>query len=551
MRGVAVFKRFWQSTSGNFAIMFSILLPVLLAAVGLALDVANLSKAKSDLQNALDSAVLAASRLSDQTGSRTDVFNAFFKTNIANKSALVNATAKLEVDQRVNQIRTTGTANADVALNFGFIFGKSARVSAVANAFESTARLEVALVLDNTGSMGATNMKALIEGAKDVVNALQKVKTDRPEREILAALVPFVTAVNIQSAKGFDMSWIDTRLAVPNDGNSSNGTNFNITIDAEGKEWRTGHWKLFKALEEKWKTGPKGEWKGCVEARLGDYALKDDAPNIAIPGTLFVPYFAPDEPGVATKAANSGTNYNNSYLDDLGADKNTGDRARQKSIDKYFNQGVRDKAIIKDTPNLTSGPNYACPTPVVPLTEDLVSLVGEPEKKPAVAGELDKMTFWNGSGTNVSEGLAWGYRVLSPSQPFNQGHPFKSQDTSKVVVVFTDGENNVFGASGAKINKSDYGSYGFLDQERMGSPNHATALTKVNAMTENVCIRLKNQGVIIYTVVLDANISVANRKLYSDCATTPANFFPTKNTAELRAAFQAIANSISPLYITN
>lgn len=536
-----VLKRFWQSKSGNFALMFAILLPVLLASVGLALDVANLMKAKSDLQNALDSAVLAASRLSDQTGSRTDVFDAFFKTNVANKPALVNATAELKVDQRVNQIKTTGTADADVVLNFGFIFGQSARVSAVASAFESTARLEVALVLDNTGSMGAANMKALIDGSKDVIKALQKVKTDRPEREILAALVPFVTAVNIQSAKGFDMSWIDTRLSVPKDDPSSNGKNFEY-IKVAGEERRIGHWALFNKLRAK--GGPS--WKGCVEARLESNALLDTAPDLDKPETLFVPYFAPDEPGAPAYSPNSPTLFNNSYLQDP-KDK-TNNRDRQRSLAKYDSL---DGARIKETPNDTTGPNYACATPVVPLTDDLSMLVGDPLDEKKNPGEIGKMTFWYGSGTNVSEGLAWGYRVLSPGQPFNQGHPFKSQDTSKVVVVFTDGENNVFGASGADINKSDYGAYGFLETGRMGSANRATALTKVNEATQTMCTRLKDQGVIIYTVVLGTPISPTNRQLYSDCATTPANFFPTKNTAELRAAFQAIANSISRLYITN
>lgn len=545
MRGVAVFKRFWQSTSGNFAIMFAILLPVLLAAVGLALDVANLSKAKSDLQNALDSAVLAASRLSDQTGSRTDVFNAFFKTNIANRPALVNATAELQVDQRVNQIRTTGTANADVALNFGFIFGQSARVSAVANAFESTARLEVALVLDNTGSMGAANMKALIEGSKDVIKALQKVKTDRPEREILAALVPFVTAVNIKSAKGFDMSWIDTRTEVPLDDKSWNGKNFENIKDAKRNDKsRIGHWELFNRLKAGRADGPV--WRGCVEARRDDYALDDTAPDITKPDTLFVPYFAPDEPGDAKKTGNSARYYNNSYLKDV--DTNADPRVRQKSHSKYSDPAARASAVIKETPNDTNGPNYGCATPVVPLTADLVTLVGDPEKN--TKGELDKMNFWFGSGTNVSEGLAWGYRVLSPGQPFDQGDPFKSPNTSKVVVVFTDGENNVFGASDENINKSDYGAYSYLDTGRMGSTNRATALTKVNQATQAVCTRLKAEDVIIYTVVLGAD-TPANRDLYRTCASNPAYYFPTKNTAELKAAFQAIANSISPLYITN
>jgi Flp pilus assembly protein TadG len=540
-----VFKRFWLSKSGNFAIMFAILLPVLLAAVGFALDVANLMKARSDLQNALDSAVLAASRLSDKTGTRNDTFNAFFTTNVANKPALVNAKAKLVVEQSVNHIRTTATADADVALNFAFIFGQSARVVAAANAFESNAKLEVALVLDNTGSMGAANMAALIEGSKEIIKALQKVKDDRPERQIRAALVPFVTAVNIKSAEGFDQSWVDIREDVPLDDKSWNGKNFDTIKDAKGNESRVGHWKLFKNLKENWKTGPTGEWKGCVEARRDLYALDDTAPDITLPDTLFVPYFAPDEPGGPVKSPNSGDYFNNSYLDDVVSGTNA---QKQKSRIKYSDPTARTNAKLKETPNDTTGPNYGCATPVVPLTEDLVKLGGDPVKK--IKGELDNMNFWYGSGTNVSEGLAWGYRVLSPGAPFTQGDAFKAPDTSKVVVVFTDGENNVFGASKEAINKSDYGAYSYLDTGRMGALDRAGALKKVNTATQTVCTNLKAQDVIIYTVVLGADTQ-ANRDLYSTCATGPAYYFPTKNIAELKAAFQTIANSISPLLITH
>ena len=51
-------------------------------------------------------------------------------------------------------------------------------------------------------------------------------------------------------------------------------------------------------------------------------------------------------------------------------------------------------------------------------------------------------------------------------------------------------------------------------------------------------------------VVLGAD-TLANRDLYSTCATSAAHYFPTKNIAELKAAFQTIANSISPLLITH
>ncbi|CAN7216461.1 pilus assembly protein [Aminobacter sp. LjRoot7] len=537
-------KRFWQSRSGNFAMMFAIMLPVLLAAVGFALDVANLMKARSDLQNALDSAVLAASRLSDQAGTRQDTFNAFFATNVANKPALVNAKAKLVVEQTVNEIKTTATADADVALNFAFIFGQSAKVAANANAFESNSKLEVALVLDNTGSMGSANMAALIEGSKEIIKTLQKVKADRPERQIRAALVPFVTAVNIKSAEGFEQSWIDIRDDVPLDDKSWNGKNFD-TITIRGETRRIGHWKLFKDLKSNWKTGPTGDWKGCVEARRDIYALKDDAPDITKPDTLFVPYFAPDEPGVPAKSPNSGTSYNNSYLDDLVGST---DAQKQKSLKKYSDPTARANARLKETPNDTTGPNYGCATPVVPLTEDLAKIGGDPVKK--TKGELDNMNFWYGSGTNVSEGLAWGYRILSPGAPFTEGDAFKAPDTSKVVVVFTDGENNVFGASSEAINKSDYGAYSYLDTGRMGSSTRTGALSKVNDATQTVCTMLKDQDVIVYTVVLGADTQ-ANRDLYSKCATGPSYYFPTKNVAELKAAFQTIANSISPLLITH
>lgn len=543
-----MFRRFCQSTSGNFAIMFALLLPVLLAAVGLALDLTNLMKARSDLQNALDSAVLAASRLSDMTGSRQDTFDAFFSTNIASRPALANARATLEIEEAVNSIKSKATAEADVALTFGFLFGPNATVKAQSNAFESTAKLEVALVLDNTGSMGSTNMKALIDGSKEVIKSLQKAKTDRPERMIRAALVPFVTAVNIKSTVGFDQSWIDNRQIVPETDPSTNGKNFAFTTDAKGNKARIGHRKLFDQMLLKTQVLSRTDWKGCVEARTGKLALDDTAPDPALPETLFVPYFAPDEPGSAVKSPNSGSAYNNSYLPDPAKTpdgKTPTDTYKQQDLAKYSNAG--DNALIKETPNDTTGPNYACATPVVPLTEDLVKLVGDPVKK--TKGELDNMNFWYGSGTNVSEGLAWGYRVLSPGAPFTQGDKFGEKDTTKVVVVFTDGENNVFGGSSG-INKSDYGSYGYLSQGRMGATDNATALKNVNTSTQTVCTSLKDKEVTVYTVVLGAD-TTANRNLYSKCATTPSHYFPAKNATELKAAFQTIANSISSLYITN
>lgn len=544
-------KRFLRSRSGNFAMMFAISAPAVLAGVGLALDVANLMTAKSNLQNALDSAVLAASRLADassaQTGggkplTREEIFDRYFKANIAGKNGLDDATATLEVDPGINYIRTSATAEADVPLTFGFFFGGNRHVTAASSAFESTAKLEVALVLDNTGSMGESNMKALREGATNLVTILQSAKTQHPQREIRAALVPFVTAVNINNPDFLKEEWIDKRLEIPAAENTSNGSNFDKLTNGK----RPGHWKLFLGLNPKYPDtpDPRVDWKGCVEARPSPYNLNDTVPDPLVPATMFVPYFAPDEPGAQAKGQNADTSvFNNSYLRDpaKSSDSESTKIATQKSTSKYTaisKMTVQTDYLITATPPLTTGPNYACPTPLAPLTADLDKL----------KTEISKMTYWNGSGTNVSEGLAWGHRVLSPR--FGTGDDFNSDGTTKVVVVFTDGENNVFGQK-SNFNGSDYGSYGYLSSKRLDSnANRSKALTNVNTMTQGMCTTLKDQGVRVFTVVLGAD-TAANRELYSKCASTTANYYPTKNQEQLKEAFQNIAFAISQLYITN
>jgi hypothetical protein len=387
-------------------------------------------------------------------------------------------------------------------------------------------------------------MKALREAATDLITTLQEEKTKKPDRKISAALVPFVTAVNVNGV-GFKPEWIDKRKDLVDTETSHNGRNFDL--DSPGK--RVGHWELYRRLKEDAKIAV--EWKGCVEARPAKYNadgspklgetlnLDDTPPDVLKPETLFVPYFAPDEPGVAQAALNAGDKLNNSYLEDAYTDKDKSKAGpTQKSLAKYKTKGIKN--VINQVAPATTGPNYACPTPIVPLTEDLVSL----------KTEIGKMVYWYGSGTNVSEGVAWGLRVLSPGEPYTQGDPFNAQETTKVVVVFTDGENNVFGASGAPINKSDYGSYNFVDTGRMGTTNRATALTNVNKLTLGACTLLKDNDVRVFTVVLGAD-TTANRNLYSACATSKTDYYPTKNAAELKAAFNKISYAISQLYVTN
>lgn len=521
-------RDFLHSTEGNFASMTAVMLPALLGAIGLAVDYGTMTTAHSKLQTAVDAAVLAASRINDKALDREEVFRNYLAGNLAGQTRLANVVSSLEIDQGINYISTTGTASADVDLFLAAFVGAGNRVSVSASAYESRNNLEVVMALDNTGSMGSARMKELRKAATSLTDILSTVHMpdSEPKRVVKAALVPFVTAVNVRG-EGFDWSWIDNYVDPATSLNKSYGARHHGSSFTPP----TNHLELFKALGT--------AWKGCVEARAEPYNLSDHAPAIDNPDTLFVPYFAPDNPGKNATSPNSGTAWNNSYLNDTFGNK---DQAKLMQAARYYGVASKDKTInpVDYHQSRTTGPNYACPTPILPLTSDFDKL----------KAEIARMIHWEGSGTNVSEGLAWSMRVLSPGEPYTEGAPFNSENTSKFVVVFTDGENTVFGASSQSYNKSDYGSYSFLDHGRFGSTNRNTALTNVNTMTQSVCTGLKSKSVEIFTVLLGAD-TAANRTLYSKCATTPDHYYPTSDVGELDTVFRKIAARIAKLYMTD
>ena len=68
-----------------------------------------------------------------------------------------------------------------------------------------------------------------------------------------------------------------------------------------------------------------------------------------------------------------------------------------------------------------------CPTAMMPLSDDWTAL----------NAKIDAMT--PAGNTNVTIGLAWGFQLLSPVEPFNA--PAPAPDLDKVIVLMTDGEN--------------------------------------------------------------------------------------------------------------
>jgi Flp pilus assembly protein TadG len=564
MMTVAVFsmlEKFLNDIGGNYALTTAMLLPVLVGGVGLAVDYSTLTSAHSKLQEAADAAVLAAAKAPKTNAQRRQVFEQVLQADAG--AGMKVSKMDLVVEDGDTSTDLTGTATAEVNLFFLHQVGKRS-VSVLASTSQSVGDIAISLVLDNTGSMGKGGIDALKKASHALVDAVEK--NAGPRTNVHMAVVPFVTAVNVKG-EGFDERWIDK------DGKALyNGWTF---LDDNLRKRRIAGERLVKlphtyadaingkpqacknqgngapALEkrercqerEQAKTYPHGmklfelsgtTWKGCVEARPGPYNLDLTAPSASKPDTLFVPYFAPDEPGAASAVGgNDASVYNNNWLNDMV----TGPEDQlQRSTLKYVNPEVN---LTQENQSTTRGPNRSCPTPITPTTTDLRK----------VRKGIDAMQFWNGSGTNIAEGLAWGWRVLTPNAPYPVPATMKSKDISKYIVLMTDGRNVSFGASG-KANKSDYGSYGFLTSGRIdGASDQGKAEVKLNEWTLKLCADVKKQDIEIFTVVYNETATSVHN-MFKECASKPGNFHMAHDTAGLEAAFAKIGSSLFVLRLT-
>ena len=134
------------------------------------------------------------------------------------------------------------------------------------------------------------------------------------------------------------------------------------------------------------------------------------------------------------------------------------------------------------------GPNYLCDSkPILPLTTDKASV------QTMIQGLIAK------GGTNILEGLMWGWRVLSPEAPFTEGREYTDAENTKYLVLMTDGEN--WHQAMSNHNKSSYHSFGYAVKGRLGTTYTNTALVnQMNTKTLAACANAKAAGIKVYTV---------------------------------------------------
>jgi hypothetical protein len=287
---------------------------------------------------------------------------------------------------------------------------------------------------------------------------------------------------------------------------------------------RISHFDLFDRIQG-------ASWKGCVEARPEPFDVTDDAPSAFRPDTLFVPYFWPDEPGRTDQ-----TKFNNSYLNDGPTPQGWQRRSEWHDFANLFKYNRGNTTRIVETSPSTSGPNAACPDEVLPLTTS----------RPSVLQKIASLRHWDGGGTINSEGLMWGWRVLSPGPPFTEGAPYGS--ARKHLVLMSDGLNSFVENAEGPV-KSDYTAYGYLRNGRLPSDWFSRGEDYLNERMRLACQNARATGIRIMTILF-RETDAATVNIMRECASEPRLAFLASNEADLRRSFEEIAGEISKLRLT-
>jgi len=536
----------FRETDGSTAVIFALSLIPIMIVVGVSVDLNRAHSLRQKLYHAVDAGGLAAGKAnSDDEAQLLQVATDFIKANLTDEEWSQVGDVALSLEDETINVTLTGKSKTAI---LGIVNIDYVPLNVDVAVVRETKKLEVALVLDNTGSMNSSGkIGALRDASEELVNILFGQETVHELLEV--AVVPYVTAVNVRGS-GFNSSWIDIHGQARH-----SGDNFSNTWEMldEGKAYKKKDVKkgnvpsdsaTFNIFGESVTLSPGGNvshlalfeamdvnWKGCVEMRAEPYDLTDEAPNPANPDTLFVPYLWPDEPS-------SGGDYHNNYL---GSDNDYGDdnAERQRNVEKYLDvhHGDLSDPSVDETPSDTKGPNMSCGQPILPLTND----------KSTILDEIDDMRAWNGSGTNGAAGLSWGWRVVSPGEPYTQGGAYDDDDVRKAIVLMTDGENQIWGGWNSH-NKSNYSSYGYLSERRLDTDNKNTAKGKVNDKMTTLCNNIKAEGITLYTVTFRLN-SNDLKTVFRNCATQPDYYFDSTSNGELEEHFKAIARSLTELRI--
>jgi Flp pilus assembly protein TadG len=246
--------RFLGDRKGAVAPLLGLMMIPIMGAIGTSVDYHRLAAVHSAMQSALDATGLMLSKTAKDLDQATrdqkasDYFKAVFNHPEAKD---VTVTSGLTQPQQGSYtLALTGTAKVDTL--FGSFIGKSqVDLSASAEIVWGIKKLNLALALDNTGSMASSGkMTALKEAAHNLLSTLQAAS--KTPGDIQVSIVPFAVDVNVGTSN-VGATWIDwVDWEEVNGSCSKNNHHTKSDCVSNGKVWTTD---------------AHSTWNGCVNDR--------------------------------------------------------------------------------------------------------------------------------------------------------------------------------------------------------------------------------------------------------------------------------------------
>lgn len=605
-------RRVADDTRGNVAMIFGLTMPVLILMTVGGVDIHRASTVRVNLQDALDAAALAAAR-SPYTRSEDiqRVGMAALQANLKNypditlltadTAFVLNSDDVVVADAKVN----VKTLVANIFLPpYGKFMDDYLPVGAHSEVDRSSRNIEVALVLDITGSMQGSRIRDLRDAAKDLVDlVVQDVQTPFYSK---VALVPYSMGVNAggyaNAARGSVTGSVNVTNATWSTGSAKSISN--VTRDNPAVVTASNHG--FSNGDVVWISGIRG----MTQLNNKAYVIQNKTTNTFQLKTLGGStvnsnwYSSYDRYGTVRKcqttdcsvvitAAGHGLQNNqyvyftdvggmtqlnghtflvgnrttNTFTIDMEPDEvrayTSGGKAwcaqagctyfafenvygdlTTHRISSCVTERTGTQAYTDAAPSSARvGRNY--PGSSNPCLD--ATLVPLSSNKTSLKNTIDG--FEAAGSTAGQIGIGWGWYMVSPNfnslWPSNGAGAYNTAQTLKAVVIMTDGEFNTPYCSG--VISRDAGS---------GSGNNDE---KINCAAENgdpfsqgkaLCDGMKAQNIVVYTVGLGLAEGGDAAEMLEYCASSPGNFYLPADGGDLSEAFAAIGRDISKLRIS-
>jgi Flp pilus assembly protein TadG len=530
----SILRGFAGGNRGGVAVWGAIMFVPLLGFIGLGVDGARGYMVRARLSQALDSAGLAAGKQFMNEAKAIEVANTVFKANFPTgymDAALTGPQITFNSEAQTVQV----AASAVLSTYFVHLVGvNTLTVGASAEVMRQGINLEIALVLDVTGSMSGQKIVDLKVAAKDLVDIV--VYADQSQYYSKVAIVPYSNAVNVGAFS------TQVRGAVPVK-SITGATRANpVVVTSAGHGFSNGD-KVFIS-------GVNGMTQ--IRNNLSNSATKITQPKYWV---------------VAGKTTDT---FQLTRIDGTNADGTSWNSYTSAgSIDcmvdgckyNFFTDGTGGTKIFQITNCVSERTGAQAYTDVSPSSA-LVGRVYPASNNPCIGSTLvpmfnDKTTLKNAidalttAGSTAGHiGIAWGWYLLSPnfsyllpgiSQPAAYGTP----ELVKIAVIMTDGAFNTGYCNSVIAKDSGTGSGNLSDHINCNATN-GTPFTQGLAL----CNAMKTAGVVVFTVGFDIGSEAGVEDFMRNCATTQWHFYNAADGGALKQAFRDIAVNISRLRLS-